>query len=104
MTTAKKRTESATCEKTLTQEIAELETAIETMAAYVGYLNTLVMQEKREEFPNTAKIDAMKEQMRIVLNERNQMHPDNHKLISRALYVYAPIMKAIYEADSLNGR
>ena len=43
------------------------------------------------------KIEAMQEQMDAVSKERKAITPSNKKLIARAIYVYAPIMKALYK-------
>ncbi|MCC7528812.1 MAG: hypothetical protein IT342_09835 [Candidatus Melainabacteria bacterium] len=80
---------------TLTHKIVQYEVATETMMAYVGHLNTEVMKEQEQPKPNQSKIDALEEQLQIVLNERHAILPDNERLIARAIYVYAPIMKAL---------
>lgn len=86
--------------ETETMKIARLETATETMMAYIGYLNTQIFNEEKLTDPDLAKIQALEEQIQVVLAERNAIRPDNEKLIARAIYVYAPIMKALYA----NGR
>lgn len=82
---------------TETAEIVRLETATETMMAYIGYLNTEIMKEEEKAKPNLLKIEAMQEQMDAVSKERKAITPSNKKLIARAIYVYAPIMKALYK-------
>lgn len=86
--------------ETETMKIARLETATETMMAYIGYLNTQIFNEEKLTNPNQAKIEALEEQIQVVQSERNAIRPGNEKLIARAIYVYAPIMKALYA----NGR
>jgi len=81
---------------TLTAHIVRLETATETMMAYIGYLNTEVHKEEDRPKPNLLKIQALQEQKKIVLEERHAITPDDARLIAKALYIYAPIMKAIY--------
>jgi len=83
---------------TLTHKIVQLETATETMMAYVGYLNTEIMKEQEQQKPNQARIDALEEQMQTVLKERHAILPEDEKLIAKAIYVYAPIMKALYKS------
>lgn len=83
---------------TLTHQIVQLETATETMMAYVGYLNTEIMKEQEQKKPNQARIDALEEQMQTVLKERHAILPEDKKLIAKAIYVYAPIMKALYKS------
>lgn len=83
-------------EKTEGQKIAELESATETMAAYVGYLSTKILNEEDQERPNQEKLRALEAQKDQVLKERREMRPDNHELIAKARYIYGPIMKALY--------
>ncbi|NJL70872.1 MAG: hypothetical protein HC888_04290 [Candidatus Competibacteraceae bacterium] len=81
--------------ETETAEIVRLETATETMMAYIGYLNTEIMKEEDKPKPNMLKIQALQDQMDAVSKERKLITPSNKKLIAKAIYVYAPIMKAI---------
>jgi hypothetical protein len=81
---------------TVTAEIVRLETATETMMAYIGHLNTEIMKEEDQPKPNKVKIEALEAQKNVVLDERRAITSDNHKLIAKAIYVYAPIMKAFY--------
>ncbi|CAN5564237.1 hypothetical protein BH10CYA1_BH10CYA1_59780 [soil metagenome] len=85
--------------ETETVKIARLETATETMMAYAGYLNTQIFIEEKTSSPNQAKIQALREEKEAVLLERRTMRPENEKLIARAIYVYAPIMKALHAND-----
>jgi hypothetical protein len=80
---------------TETAKIVRLETATETMMAYIGYLNTEIMKEEDEPKSNQLKVQALQEQMDAVSRERKAIVPDNEKLIAKALYVYAPIVKAL---------
>ena len=83
--------------ETETGQIVRLEVATETMAAYIGYLNTQRMKEEEDQpKPNQAKIKALREQQLHVVRERKEITPDNEELIAKALYIYAPIMKALY--------
>ncbi|CAN5607303.1 hypothetical protein BH11CYA1_BH11CYA1_18310 [soil metagenome] len=82
--------------ETETSKIVMLETATETMMAYIGYLNTEIMKEEDAAQPNQSKVKALQEQMDIVSKERKSIRPDHEKLIAKAIYVYAPIMKALY--------
>lgn len=84
--------------ETETHKIVQLETATETMMAYVGYLNTEIMKEQDLPSPNQSKIDALEEQLQTVLKERHAILPDDEKLIAKAIYIYAPIMKALYKS------
>lgn len=85
--------------ETETMKIARLETATETLMAYVGYLSTQIFYEEKTSSPNQAKIQAIREEKEAVLRERKAMRPDNESLIARAIYVYAPIMKALHSND-----
>jgi hypothetical protein len=65
------------------------------MMSYIGYLNTEIMKEEDRTNPNQAKIKALRSQKNVVLDERRAITPDNEELIAKAIYVYAPIMKAL---------
>jgi len=97
MTTALKKNqpEKPDLPSLMDDEIIRLEVATETMMAYIGYLNTKIMAEEEQPKPNRAKITALQEQMDTVSKERKAITPSNEKLIARAIYVYAPIMKAL---------
>jgi hypothetical protein len=53
------------------------------------------MKEEDKAKPNLLKIQALQDQMDAVSKERKAITPSNEKLIARAIYVYAPIMKAL---------
>jgi hypothetical protein len=53
------------------------------------------MKEEDRTNPNQAKIKALRSQKNVVLDERRAITPDNEELIAKAIYVYAPIMKAL---------
>ena len=82
--------------KTETQKITELETATETIAAYIGYLTTQMHIEEDKPTPDELKIRALKAQKNALLDERKSITPDNEEMIAKALYVYGPIVKALY--------
>jgi hypothetical protein len=83
--------------ETETAKIVRLETATETMMAYIGYLNTQIHKEEDQPNPNQAKIKALRDQKNVVVDERHAITPDHQDLIAKALYIYAPIMKAFYD-------
>lgn len=85
--------------QTETARIVQLETATETMMAYIGYLNTEISNEEEAEKPNMARLTALQTEMDAVTKERNAVTPSNQMLIDKALYVYAPIMKALDSND-----
>lgn len=85
--------------KTATEKIAELESATETMAAYIGYLTTQIHKEEDQPTPDQAKIKALRAQKNVILDERQAITPDNEDLIAKARYVYGPIMKALYASN-----
>jgi hypothetical protein len=85
--------------ETETSKIVMLETATETMMAYIGYLNTEIMREEDMAVPNQTKIQALQAQMDVVSKERKAINPDNVKLIAKAVHVYGPILKALYEQN-----
>jgi hypothetical protein len=77
-------------------DIVRLEVATETMAAYIGYLTTQIHKEEDQPAPNQWRIKALRAQKNVILDERQAMRPDNEELIAKAIYVYGPIMKALY--------
>ncbi len=83
-------------EKTETEKIVELESATETMAAYIGYLTTEIHKEEDQPTPDEEKLRALSAQKNVILEERQAITPDNQDLIAKARYVYGPIMKALY--------
>ena len=83
---------------TETGQIVRLELATETMMEYIGYLNTEIMKEEDQPKPNQAKIQALEEQMQAVSKERKAIASDE-RLITKALYVYAPIVKALNASE-----
>lgn len=82
-------------EKTETEKIVELETATETMAAYIGYLTTQIHKEEDNPMPDQARITALRAQKNVILDER-EILVDREDLIAKAIYIYGPIMKALY--------
>ncbi|MFA7337349.1 MAG: hypothetical protein WC028_11235 [Candidatus Obscuribacterales bacterium] len=82
--------------ETETSKIVMLETATETMMAYIGYLNTEIHKEEDQPTPNQSKIQALQVQKNVVLDERHAITADSQDLIDKAVYVYAPILKAFY--------
>ncbi len=95
-TALKKEQPSPEPAKTQTEKIVELESATETMAAYIGYLTTQIHKEEDKPAPDEARIKALTAQKNVILDERRAMRPDNEELIAKAIYVYGPIMKALY--------
>lgn len=83
-------------EKTETEKIVELESATETMAAYIGYLTTEIHKEEDQPTPDEEKLRALSAQKNVILEERQAITPNNQDLIAKARYVYGPIMKALY--------
>lgn len=77
-------------------ETARLETATETLAEYIGYLNSEIDTEQGKSAPNTGRVDALEHELDIVLGERRMLTPDNLNIINRALYVYAPLLKPMH--------
>lgn len=80
---------------TVTAQIVRLETATETMAEYIGYLTNEILNEEDQAQPNAARIRALQAQLDAVLDEKHSITSDNQDLIAKALYIYAPIMKAL---------
>ncbi len=80
----------------LIAETARLETATETLAEYIGYLNSEIDTEDDKPEPNAGRIEALEHELEIVVDERRAITPDNIALINRALYVYAPHLKLMH--------
>ena len=81
--------------KTETQQITELETATETIAAYIGYLTTQMHIEEDKPIPDEFRIRALKAQKNALLGERKSVTPENEEMIAKALYIYGPIVKSL---------
>lgn len=77
-------------------ETARLETATETLAEYIGYLNSEIDTEQGQPAPNTGRVAALEHELDIVLGERRLLTPNNLNIINRALYVYAPLLKPMH--------
>ena len=75
-------------------ERVQLEIAMETIAEYIGLFNMWITHEEAEEYPNQAKIDMMEAEIASALQERKSLDPDNPQTLHKALYVYAPLLKA----------
>ncbi len=90
--------DQAETELTLTQEIVQLETATETLAAYRGYLLNQIYNEEQQAVPNVMKLKALEAQLNVVVAEQKSITSDNHDLIAKAIYIYAPIMKSLYSS------
>lgn len=75
----------------------EIEVATEIMMGYIGHLNTQIMNEEAQPKPNIEKIAAMQLQLDTVFKECNEIITDR-KLVTKALYVYGPIMKALIKS------
>lgn len=81
--------------RSLTAVTARLETATETLAEYIGYLHGEIDAEQDKAEPNAERIEALEQQLDIVIGERRAITPDNLALINRALYIYAPFLKLL---------
>lgn len=68
------------------------------MMHYIGFLSNEIMDEEQQEKPNQGKLDALDKQIKMVYKERESIRSDNYEMINRALYVYAPIVKAFLNA------
>lgn len=77
-------------------ETARLETATETLAEYIGYLNSEIDTEQDRSVPNADRVQALEHELHIVLGERRLLTPSNLDIINRALYVYAPLLKPMH--------
>ena len=76
-------------------ETARLEAATETLAEYIGYLNGEIDAELEAVNPNRERVAALEHELAIVLGERRSVTPDAFAIINRALYIYAPRLKAL---------
>jgi hypothetical protein len=76
--------------------IVRLEVATETMSAYIGYLTNQIHSEQDQPKPDQQKINALKAEKSVVLKERKTIRPDSDEVIAKAIYIYGPIMKALF--------
>ncbi len=95
-TLKKPESESSEPDYRNTGTAVEIEVATEIMMNYVGHLNTEIMKEEAQPKPNQEKIEAMQLQLNTVFGECNDIITDR-KLITKAFYVYGPIMKALIQ-------
>ncbi|WP_218834706.1 hypothetical protein [Burkholderia ubonensis] len=79
---------------------ARLEAATETLAEYIGYLSGEIDAELDKAAPNNGRIEALKHELEMVLDERRAIALDDLALIDRALYVRAPFLKLLRGAYS----
>lgn len=80
--------------KKTTEELQiDCEVAAEVFAEYLAFCARELAAERDVEFPNTEKIDALEKQVRELKREKLSIGIDNADLISKALYVYAPLLK-----------
>lgn len=77
------------------ERLDRYEGACNVMATYIGLLRTERLDERKKETPDHDKIQALKKQMDTIIDERHAMLPNSEELIAKALYVYAPIVKAM---------
>lgn len=82
-------------QRLMDDHIVRLEVAAETLAAYIGYLNTQILREEDQEKSDPAILNALEAQKNVLLDERESLI-DREDLIAKAIYVYGPIMKALY--------
>ncbi len=61
----------------------------------IGLLRTERLNEQKKSSPNQEKIQTLKKQQNAIIDERDTMLLDNDELIDKAIYVYAPTVKAI---------
>lgn len=71
------------------------EVAIETLAAYLGYIDRSLREESQKERPDELKLLALKTQRDVVVYERKQITPQRLDLIGKSVYVYAPFVKGV---------
>lgn len=74
---------------------ARLETATETLAEVIGCLSACIGAEEELPAPDLAKLTALRAYQQDVLRERKAIAPGNTAIIDRAIYVYAPWLKAM---------
>jgi len=65
------------------------------MTDYIGYLRNEIRDEKKITMPDQARIAALEEQCWAIVNERKAITFEDEALIRKALYVYAPFLKAL---------
>lgn len=81
-------------------ETARLEAATETLAEYIGYLNSEIDWEQEKATPNSERIVALEHELDIVLGERRALTSSNRDIINRALYIYAPMLRRTHEGST----
>jgi hypothetical protein len=74
---------------------ARLEAAAETLAEYIGFLHAQICVEEDQPAPDQAGIAALEAHRQEVVHERKAFTP---AIADKALYVYAPALKALRTA------
>lgn len=78
-----------------------LETAVEIMAEFAGYLNVQIMaEEDKGDNSEPRKISALQAELMAISAERDQLSK-SEALLNKALYVYAPLLRAVREARNI---
>lgn len=77
-----------------TSDNANLESAMEIIASYRGFLNTDIRNEKKRPHPDTLKLDALNTQLATLRTEYAQLSINNLPLVGKARFVYGPLVKA----------
>jgi hypothetical protein len=76
-------------------DTARLETATETLAELIGFFNAEMMAELGQTGPSHDRVRALRQYIELLVDERKAITPDTKTIINRALYVYAPLLKAM---------
>lgn len=77
------------------EERVALEIAMETLAEYKAFFFKRLLEEEEKDSPDGVKIAVLKEEIRKVREERKALNPGDVSTLYRALYIYAPLLKAV---------
>ncbi len=71
----------------------DCEIAADIIAEYFAFFAKLLAEEKIASSPNCARVEALETQLRELKREKMAVAVENSALITKALYIYAPLLK-----------
>lgn len=79
----------------LVRQNVDFEVAVESLAAYLGWLDREIHRESLLATPNEVKLLALRVERDRIVHERKRITPERLDLVGRAVFVYAPFVKAV---------
>lgn len=79
--------------RTPVSRTAELEAATEAVAAWMGTLNTRLLNERKKPTPNETKIQRLNDELVALRRERNALNPDDDAAVKAMVKIYSAKLK-----------